>query len=180
MMDYDCTNDVLEHRNRVAFWIGWLTDVLDYRAVHHDESKLQSPEKVIFDEYVPMLNVLEFGSDAYKSALEKMGEGLKHHYGANQHHPEHFPNGISGMTIWDLVEMLADWMAAASVKNDNIDLSYLQERFNISPQLMGIIANTLYAADMESINCRIPPNFWQIKNFLSNENFPVFIEAKKP
>lgn len=177
---YDCTADVLEHRKRVSFWIDWLTDALEVRAKFHDESKLKPPEKAIFDEYTPVLKVLDFGSESYHQALEKMDVALDHHYRANQHHPESHRSGIDGMTIWDLVEMLADWMAASSVKNKPMDLDYLQRRFYLSPQLRHIIANTLYEADMDSMFMHVPLEFQQINNFLSNEDCQVFIEAKNP
>lgn len=163
---YDCTNDVLDHRRRVAFWLKYLTaDVLERRAELHDESKLHPPEKEIFDEFTPKLKSLEFGSAEYKAALEKMGEGLKHHYQANPHHPEHYSKGVDGMTLWDLIEMIADWMAAASVKDKGIDVDYLVTRFNLSPQLVSIIVNTLWCADMDNINFRIPSEFSQKSNF---------------
>ena len=55
----------------------------------------------------------------------------------------------------------------ASVKNANIDLDYLQNRFNLSPQLRNIIANTLWCADMDTINYKVPVEYQQINNFLS-------------
>lgn len=168
MSEYDCTNDVLAHKNRVSWWISWINYILVWRAKHHDESKLLPPEKDIFDEYTPKLKELKFGSDEYKSALEKMGEGLRHHYDNNPHHPEHFKKGIDDMTLWDLTEMVADWMAAASIKDKNIDLDYLQRRFNLSPQLRHIIYNTLWAADMDAINNNVPLEYQQIMNFASN------------
>src|SRR3990167_10038988 len=168
---YDCTKDVLEHKGCVSFWIHWIIDVLEYRAQHHDESKLDPPEKAIFDEYTPRLKELEFGSDEYKVALEKMGEGLAHHYKFNSHHPEHFKNGIDDMSIWDIVEIFADWMAATSTKNANMDLDYLQSRFGLSPQLCNILANTLWAADMDDINMRIPMDFQQRTNFLRTDYY---------
>lgn len=168
---YDCTQDVLDHRRRVAFWIKWMTsDVLEGRALVHDESKLKSPEKEIFDEFTPKLKTLEFGSSEYEAALDKMSEGIKHHYKMNPHHPEHHRDGIDGMNIWDLIEMLADWMAAASVKDSRMDLDYLQKRFNLSPQLRSIIENTLYSADMETINNRVPVEFQQRMNFSQEKN----------
>jgi len=147
MKNYDCTKDVLEHRERVTFWLKWLIEVLELRAEVHDESKLHSPEKEVFDEFTPKLKTLEFGSNEYQATLEKMGEGLKHHYSKNPHHPENHEKGIDGMAIWDLVEMLADWVAAASAKNTNIDLDYLQKRFNISPQLRNVIENTFWVVN---------------------------------
>lgn len=167
--NYDCTNDVLDHRARVAFWLKWMTgDVLEYRAKHHDESKLHDPEKEIFDEYTPKLKQFVFGSNEYKQALAGMQTGLQHHYHANPHHPEHYPDGIDGMNIWDLVEMLADWMAASSVKNAHMNLAYLQKRFNISDQLMSIIKNTLWSADYSMIDNQVPLEYAQITNFLES------------
>jgi hypothetical protein len=174
MEKYDCTNDVMAHRERVAYWLKWIIECLEYRAAHHDDSKLQPPEKEIFDEYTPKLKTMELGSKEYQSALEAMGEGLKHHYKSNAHHPEFHRKGVDGMAIWDVVEMLADWMAAASthksVSNKHVDLDYLQNRFNLSPQLRRIIANTLLAADMDAINSRVPLEYMPIDNFLASND----------
>ncbi len=164
---YDCTKEVLEHRKRVSFWLHWLAiDVLQARAKTHDESKLHPPEKEIFDEFTPKLKEYEFGSDEYKSALKSMGGGLGHHYANNRHHPEYFENGVDDMTIWDFVEMLADWMAAASQKDSHIDLDYLADRFNLSGQIVNIIRNTLKEADFDDATLHIPPQFAPKKQFL--------------
>jgi len=143
-------------------------DVLEYRAEHHDESKLNDEiERPIFEMYTPVLPTLEFGGEAYKQALASMGDGLKQHYRNNAHHPEQYANGIEGMTLYDVMEMVADWMAAASKKGSSIDLAYLSKRFGISEQLCKIIENTLWAADMDNVNYRIPPEFAMSQNFLS-------------
>jgi hypothetical protein len=63
--------------------------------------------------------------------------------------------------------MMADWMAAASVKNTPMDFDYLQKRFNLSPQLRNIIVNTLWCADMDTINFKVPIEYQQISNFVS-------------
>jgi hypothetical protein len=136
-----------------------------YRASVHDASKLLPPEKEVFDEYTPKLKELEFGSDEYKAALAGMGEGLQHHYKNNPHHPEYFVSGIDGMGVVDLVEMIADWMAAASVKDQKIDLDYLQDRFGLSDQLRSIIWNTLNVADMDATSMNIPHEYEQRHNF---------------
>ena len=54
---------------------------------------------------VPKLRELTFGSDEYKVALVGMGEGVKRHYAANRHYPEHYENGVNDMTLADIVEM---------------------------------------------------------------------------
>ena len=144
---YDCTADVLEHISKVQYWIYYFAHMLRGRAQIHDESKLEEPEKSMFDRWTPELKRLEFGSEEYKSALSSMGEALKHHYENNRHHPEHYENGVSGMTLFDLIEMFCDWLAAAQAKKEPVNIDYLSDRFGISPQLMGILINTLNQLD---------------------------------
>lgn len=153
---YDCTNDVKEHIARVQKWIDDFRYILDGRGRVHDASKLEPFEKACFDEWTPKLKELQFGSEEYKDALEHMGEGLAHHYQVNSHHPEHYENGIDGMTLYELVEMVCDWMAAAEKKNQPVDMDYLQKRFNISPQLRSIIENQFREIDVETISNNIP------------------------
>lgn len=148
---YDCTEDVLKHKERVEFWIHEFTHQLNIRGITHDNSKLFDPvEKELFDKWTPELKKLTFGSDEYKIALDGMGEGVKRHYQANKHHPEHYPTGINDMTLIDLVEMVIDWMAAAQARNVPVDLKRGAERFGICDQLIDIIANTLREVDVWS------------------------------
>lgn len=142
-MDYDCTLDVLQHKYVVAWYLSGIANILQVRALLHDNSKLISPEKECFDKWTPELKEHTFGSDYYKQALSEMGEGLKHHYAKNSHHTEHFHNGIDGMNLLDVIEMVCDWKAAANAKGVTVDLEHAIERFNISSQLANIIRNTL-------------------------------------
>lgn len=60
-------------------------------------------------------------------------------------HGSVFADGINGMTLIDLLEMLADWKAATerTSHGDLTDsLTINRERFGIAPQLMDILANT--------------------------------------
>lgn len=148
MSNYDCTADVQEHIRKVRYWLTGFEEVLKRRAAAHDRSKLDDPvEKGMFNKWTPNLESVEFGSDEYKQALEGMGEALQRHYKANRHHPEHYENGVNGMTLHDVVEMLCDWLAAAQKKETHIDLDYLAERFGLAPQLVDIFANTLREDD---------------------------------
>lgn len=158
MTKYDCTNDVKEHISLVQKWINNFVWVMQGRAKVHDKSKLESPEKEMFDEYTWRLKNTVFGSEEYQKQLDGMGEALKHHYQNNAHHPEHYPNGVDGMTLFNLVEMVCDWMAAAEKKNVAIDMDYLQSRFGISLQLRSIIENTLKEIDNETVSNNIPRN----------------------
>jgi hypothetical protein len=145
--NYDCTEDVTKHRKQVEWWMNGFAQVLIGRSKYHDASKLEAPEKQIFDVFTPRLKTLVFGSEEYKAALAEMGAGLKHHYEGNRHHPEHYPDGISGMTLHDVVEMLCDWMTAAGAKGNPVDLEMLGKRFDICPQLLQIFENTLREED---------------------------------
>lgn len=160
MSDYDCTQEVTDHKRRIRYWMDDVAEQLRNRARYHDVTKLGGVEKPIFDRWTPKLQVFKFGSMEYKQALAAMGEGLAHHYRENRHHPEHFENGVNGMTIVDLIEMVCDWMAAAEAKNVPVNLSYLSERFNLSPQLVEIITNTLREND-----------FWNAVNGVPVVNF---------
>lgn len=140
---YDCTEDVLAHKRKVAFYLLYYINGLVSRAIIHDDSKLQSPEKEMFDQWTPELKQRTFGTDYYKQALDGMGEGLQHHYASNPHHPEHFENGVDGMGLTDILEMVCDWRAAAEAKGVALDLEHAAKRFNLSPQLVNIIRNTI-------------------------------------
>lgn len=155
---YDCTEDVIEHKRRVMYWIRGFCVLLKSRAKLHDDSKLNDPaEKAMFDKWTPELKEREFGTDSYKVALDGMGEGISLHYKANRHHPEHYENGVDDMTLIDVVEMLADWMAAAQARNTHVDLKNATERFGLSDQLVRIFANQLREEDhwLEGTNAPI-------------------------
>lgn len=144
-MPYDSRPETYAHSQRVGeLMMQMIKEMLD-RSTCHDRSKTEAPELEMFDQYTPKLKDTTYGSDEYKSHLQAMGEGLAHHYAHNRHHPEHFPNGINGMTLVDLVEMLADWKAATERHTDG-DLSdsinKQRDRFNITGQLCQILWNT--------------------------------------
>lgn len=159
-MSYDSRPDTYEHIGKVR---GYLNDVivdLVARAEHHDASKLVAPEVEAFDRMTPLLATLEYGTPEYKQSLADLGPALEHHYAANRHHPEHFRDGILGMTLVDLVEMLCDWYAAsqrmrkptpaapgrpeAPAYDNNFERSIAlnAERFGYGDELRSILVNT--------------------------------------
>lgn len=143
---YDSREDTLRHITCVSEFIDPLIENLFYRLCNHDASKLREPEKSVFDEYTPKLAESTYGSDEYKQYLEGMGVALKHHYEENRHHPEHFNDGIKGMTLIDLCEMIADWKAA-TLRHNNGDIfksiEINQGRFGYSDELKQILINTV-------------------------------------
>lgn len=149
-MGYDCTADTLKHIRRVQGLLGGMARDLMRRGEAHDDSKLGPEEKPLFDEMTPLLKSLTYGSDEYKASLEKLGVALKHHYANNSHHPEHFADGVAGMSLLDVLEMLCDWKAASERTKDGNFLKSIEigiERFKIDPQLASILRNTAAALD---------------------------------
>lgn len=151
----------------------WLD--LQARALAHDASKLESPEAEVFEEFTGKLKGCTYGSDEYKEFLVAMNPALDHHYAHNSHHPEHYGylecNGcfkrfprdhggycdvcgysqfqfrpdIEGMSLLDVMEMLADWKAATERHADgdlaqSIEIN--QKRFGYSDELKAILINT--------------------------------------
>lgn len=145
-MTYDSTAETLQHTIRVGELIMPMIQELAERSIQHDISKTQPPEKEVFDECTPRLKDLTYGTDEYFQCLREMKPALDHHYASNRHHPEHFgERGINGMTLMDLIEMLADWKAAGERnKGGNLAKSLDQNRgrFNIDDQLFQILLNT--------------------------------------
>ena len=143
---YDSSLDTLRHSRRVDELLLQMIVSIQERLTRHDKSKLEDPEKAIFDEYSPKLAQTEYGSEEYKQQLKEMQVALDHHYAHNRHHPEHFGEaGVWGMTLVDVVEMLADWKAASERgKNGDLgkSLPIQRQRFELDSQLYLILSNT--------------------------------------
>jgi hypothetical protein len=151
-MQYDSTQDTREHiekvRNRLQECIGNLT----VRAHKHDASKLQEPEKSAYDNLMRFKSShdMVYGSPDYAEGLKILGPALDHHYAANDHHPQHTPAGVAGMSLLSLLEMLCDWKAAGERYKDGSitqSLAHNRERFGIDDQLFAILENTVKEMD---------------------------------
>lgn len=145
-MGYDSTKETKKHIEKVKLLGQRLAQDLMRRLVIHDKSKLKSPEKEIFDEQTPRLKEVTYGSKEYDDIKNEMNVALKHHYSQNPHHPEHHWDGIKGMTLVDLCEMISDWKAA-TLRHDDGDImksiEINQERFGYSDELKQILINTV-------------------------------------
>ena len=145
-MEYDSTQDTLDHIHKVRDNLTVIINNLDDRSISHDISKLHDPEKAIFDIATPKLKGLVYGSEEYRNALKEIEPALKHHYAVNDHHPEWSSEGIRGMSLMSILEMLADWRAAGQRHDPptpfqkSIDINV--QRFSISQDLTAIIQNT--------------------------------------
>jgi hypothetical protein len=142
----DSTHDTQEHISKVQVRIAEFQAALDDRAAAHDRSKLEEPEKSGYDVLTAKLADLVYGSDEYRAALIEGQPTIAHHYAHNSHHPEHYENGIAGMSLLDVVEMLCDWKAASErTKQGSIaaSLKHNRMRFQIDDQLAAILENTV-------------------------------------
>ena len=159
-MKYNSEQDTKDHIEKVGSLLKQVDLALCGRVMFHDQSKLTAPEKEIFDEFTPKLKGSTYGSDEYKVFLEEMGVALKHHYQNNRHHPEHFENGVDGMTLVDLIEMICDWKAA-TLRHENGDilksLDINKERFHLSDQLYQILKNTVTEMGWAQLGKILPP-----------------------
>jgi Family of unknown function (DUF5662) len=145
-MVYDSTIDTTLHIDRVRFLLGRCAINLLERGVKHDASKLQQPEKAVFDSVGNRLLAIAYGSEEYEASLADLKIALDHHYVNNPHHPEHNANGLNGMSLFDITEMLMDWKAASERHPQGADIARSIEisrtRFQISDQLVQILRNT--------------------------------------
>jgi hypothetical protein len=145
-MTQDSTPNTKAHIKRVSQLLGNISKDLNYRGVIHDYTKLQEPEKPLYDKYTPKLKDCTYMSDEYKSYLKGLNVALVHHYANNRHHPEHFDNGIKDMNLIDILEMLIDWKAS-SERHDNGDIlksiEINKERFGYSDELANLMVNTI-------------------------------------
>lgn len=147
MKKYNSKKDTKKHICRVAHYLYLCKKEIVKKAKRHDYDKIHNKvEKKLFDEYTPKLKNCTYGSDEYKTFLEGLKEGLNIHYANNRHHPEHFENGIQGMNLLDLLEMICDWKAASERHSDgdiykSIEIN--QKRFGYSDELKTIFINTI-------------------------------------
>ena len=134
---------IAKHNNNVQNNIADVLANLARRMAEHDQSKYYDEE---YDLVVgkPYLETLEYNTPEYKAGLERVQDAVDHHYMLNTHHPEHFPDGVKGMTLLDLIEMACDWQAA-SIEHNSTFLESIKrnvERFGLSIEMQEILMNT--------------------------------------
>jgi hypothetical protein len=142
---FDSSADILQHILEVRAYLDTFVTEMLRRGRVHDASKFSEAEKPAFDEAIPLLRGVSYGSPEYTEVLRRLQPAFDHHYRCNSHHPEHYgAEGIAGMDLFDLAEMVCDWMAAAKRNpKDGVNLAYNIELFGMQDQLAAIVANTL-------------------------------------
>jgi hypothetical protein len=146
-MEYDSRVDTYKHIAVVRGYLLTIAYIIMMRGDDHDLSKLEEPELSVFNEYTPKLEASTYNSEEYKQFLAGMGEGLAHHYEVNDHHPQHFKDGIHDMDLIQLIEMLADWKAATLRHADgNLERSIQEnaDRFGYDDNMMDLLMTTAH------------------------------------
>lgn len=112
--DYDyAVRDTSKHIRRVQGLIAEAMGNLQVRMIEHDASKWSEEEWPYFARNTARLARMEYGSQEYGQSLLDLGPGLEHHYESNDHHPQFYgENFWHDVTMFGLIEMLADWKAA--------------------------------------------------------------------
>lgn len=135
----------LEHIARVRYYLDDFRIGLYNRGVFHDQSKLLPVEAGPLQEMQDLIDregPAPYGTEEYKRRTALLGPMLEHHYKVNSHHPEHYKDGMAGMDLLDLVEMVCDWKAAAERGGDDaVNLTYSFEKYGVPPMLQSIITN---------------------------------------
>lgn len=135
----------MRHIETVRNYLNEVIKEIIHRQEQHDQSKTEPPEVEIFEEYTPKLRGITYGSDEYRQCMKEMKPAIEHHNKTNRHHPEHFDDGINGMNLIDLLEMLCDWKSAGMRHADGDlfkSLHINKDRFEIHPQLFRVLFNT--------------------------------------
>jgi hypothetical protein len=144
-----------KHIQLVARYLGVFANEMIKRGILHDESKLEEPEKSVFEKYTPLLSGVEFGSAEYKALCAKMKPAIDHHQRWNRHHPEFndingysvqtLNDSIKSMDLFDVVEMICDWLASSKRHEGGSigkSIGICVGRFKIEPQLEALLRNT--------------------------------------
>lgn len=133
----------LEHKDGVRTAINCIIVALLERGNVHDADKL-SPEMLPCVERQLSEPHADYGSAEHAALVEKYADFRARHFAVNRHHPEHFSDGMCGMNIVDLVEMLCDWKAASDRCGNTLERSVEIniDKYEIGEPLASILRNS--------------------------------------
>jgi hypothetical protein len=136
------------HKSKVKRLVDTIIADLSLRGIVHDNSKFDKDELLLNIKYGKKSMACKFGSKKYLYYREKSKRASESHYKKkkNRHHPEHFKDGINGMTLVDIMEMVLDWRAATEnhrvPTSLNVSIEMARKKYSIDDQLVKIIYNT--------------------------------------
>lgn len=119
------TESTLENRihiERVRHLLGKCAIILLERGVKHDASRLEKPEKAVLNAIGNRLTNFAYKDKEPEYRFADRKAALDHHYAHNNDHPEHYPNGVDRMSLFDLIEMLMDWKAISEEQPNGVNI----------------------------------------------------------
>lgn len=142
---------ILSHNLLVASYLGRLADLIKGRVLVHDSSKFSDDEFIGFVHINQIAREHEYGSPEYMKSIKETNT-VALHYSRNPHHPEHHPNGIDDMSLFDIIEMVADWKAASETYGQTSledALATHTERFGLRDEHLYLIRLIINALEQE-------------------------------
>lgn len=135
-----------KHIARVRQLLGEFAIEMIQRGDRHDASKFEAVELEPLQKMQDLIDTegqVPFGTPEYERRTALLGSMISHHRVNNSHHPEHYPEGVAGMDLFDLVEMFFDWKAA-SERADSTTMRLFEacDKYQVDPMLRSILFNT--------------------------------------
>jgi hypothetical protein len=143
---FEVLTDTIIHISEVQENLQVMIHDLCNRGIIHDRSKFQDPEFSTFVNTRPEFKKANYGTPEYEAVVKKAQIAVDHHYKNNRHHTNFHPNGITDMNLLDLLEMLADWRAAA---RRSPDLTFAEslprafKKYQVSKPVQQLFLNTI-------------------------------------
>lgn len=145
-VEFEVLLDVIRHVSEVRENLQEIVGDLERRGIAHDRTKFDDPEFSTFVATRPEFKKANYGTPEYEAVCKAAKVGVDHHYKHNRHHTAHHPNGIRDMNLMDLLEMLADWKAAARRSPDltfHGSLPRAFKKYKIDKTLQELFINTV-------------------------------------
>lgn len=144
--EMEVLTDTLMHIAEVHEALAEIRSALELRGIAHDRSKLTAVEFDAFVSTRPKFKNADYGSKAYQECVDAIKPAIEHHYSINRHHTQHHANGFAGMSLLDILEMLADWKAANRRSpnlsfEDSLPIAF--KKYDIPKNMQGHIMLTL-------------------------------------
>lgn len=151
---------LFKHKESVRILLTTFIKELRERIESHDNSKFDKEEFKPFVSVWNKFKEVDYCSKEYYECLDSVKDAVARHHRLNRHHPKHFQNGVNGMNIIDVIEMIADWYAASKrykTQSFEQNLILAKEEHNIDSQLFEIILNTFcfFGLLEEEEKCRV-------------------------
>lgn len=116
---------LVRYKTDVQHVIHQMSSILNERAVTHDQSAFNQME---------MQNAFIAINAEGKNPIDTqqlLTTVQDIHFASNPHHPEYHENGVRDMSIFDILELMADWKITSRAKVNTTFDQYLNEQFAV-------------------------------------------------